>query len=322
MTIFGWDASHYDQVPDGARVVAEGFSFMTHKAGGDQDDAELGAWWRAMKPYRDRILLGAYWIPYPGWARARAQAFLDRLDSQCPGWRDGPFLLQLDCEIWNGNPSTQPGRGDIRAGCDYLKRAVPKLTPVVYASKGQYGNSLAGLGYPLWNANYPSSMTGPASAIYAHVGGDSGPGWGAYSGQTPALWQFTSSATIAGQTTCDANAYRGTLAALVALVAPGWAVPDMTQDEMLALLQSDAGQAAIAQAAGRGVHNQTLGKSTTTFGVAVQSTYSTVGTLPTAKATADAVLGELAGRSVPEIAAALKAVLGDQAAAVGAALQA
>lgn len=318
MTIYGWDASHYDQVPDGARVVAEGFQLMTHKAGGDQDDAELAAWWQAMLPYRDRILLGAYWIPYPGRAQARAQAFLDRLDSQCPGWRDGPFLLQLDCERWNGDAATQPGLADIKAGCDYLKRAMPKLTPVVYASAGQYGNSLNGLGYPLWNARYPSSMAGAASAIYAHVGGDSGSGWTSYSGQIPVLWQFTSSATIAGQTTCDANAYRGTLADLVALVAPGWAVPDMTQDEMLALLQSDAGQAAI----GRAVLNQTLGKSTTTVGVAVQSTYSLVETLPSAKATADAVLAAFAGRSVPEIAAALKAVLGDQAAAVGAALQA
>lgn len=222
MTIYGADFSHYDQVPKGADIVAEGFTFMTHKAGGDADDTELGSWWSALKPQRPKVLLGAYWVLYPGTPATRANAFIARLDSQCPGWRDGPFILQLDCEIWGGNPGTQPGKADIKAACDRLKVLAPKLTPVVYASKGQYGNRLYGLPYPLWNANYPSSMTGAASAIYAHAGGTGGPGWGGYSGQDPAIWQFTSSATIAGQTTCDANAFEGTLDELTALVAPGW----------------------------------------------------------------------------------------------------
>jgi hypothetical protein len=223
-TIYGTDMSHYDAAPVdlGARLVDEGFAFHTHKAGGDADDPELGAWWKAVKGQRGKLLLGAYWVLYPGTPVTRAGKFLDRLDALCPGWRDGPFILQLDCEVWNGDASTKPGVRDIRAACLWLKQQAPKLTPVVYASKGQYGNSLDGLGFPLWNANYPSSMTGAASAIYAHVGGDSGPGWTRYSGQMPAIWQFSSSATIAGQTTCDANAYRGTLAALTALVAPGW----------------------------------------------------------------------------------------------------
>lgn len=232
MTTYGLDFSHYDAVPDGARVVGEGFSFMTHKAGGDKDDAELAAWWKAMKPYRGSVLLGAYWVLYPGNPTGRAQAFLARLDSQCPGWRDGPFILQLDCEIWNGDQSTKPGLGDIRAACAYLKAKMPKLTPIVYASAGQYGNSLSGLGYPLWNARYPSNTVAAASAVYDHAGSDGGPGWGSYSGQTPAIWQFTSSATALGQTTCDANAYRGTLAELTSLVAPGWEDDMPTLDEI------------------------------------------------------------------------------------------
>jgi GH25 family lysozyme M1 (1,4-beta-N-acetylmuramidase) len=227
MTLFGWDASHYDGVPDGARVVSEGFSFMTHKAGGDKNDPELASWWNAVKGQRGKLLLGAYWVLYPGSPTARADAFLDRLDSQCPGWRDGPFILQLDCEIWNGDMTTRPGKADVKAACDRLKAKAPKLTPIVYASAGQYDNSLAGLGYPLWNARYPVSGTGAASVIYERAGGDSGKGWTAYGGQTPAIWQFTSSATIAGQTTCDANAFRGTLAQLTALLAPGWEKQDM-----------------------------------------------------------------------------------------------
>lgn len=222
MTIYGWDASHYDAVPKGAEVVAEGFHFMAHKAGGDKNDAELAAWWSALKAQRGKLLLGAYWVLYPGTPAARADAFLARLDAQCPGWRDGPFILQADCEIWNGDTSTQPKKADIKSFCDHLRSKAPKLKPIAYASAGQYGSSLSGLGYPLWNARYPTSATGYASTLYKKVGGDSGSGWTSYSGQTPALWQFTSSATIAGQTTCDANAYRGTLAQLTALLSPGF----------------------------------------------------------------------------------------------------
>ena len=218
MTIFGWDASHYDATPNGVKVVSEGFSFMTHKAGGDKNDAELATWWRAMEPYRKVVLLGAYWVQYPGNPLGRAAAFLARLDSECPGWRNGPFILQVDCEKWGGDASTMPGKADIKAFCDYLRAKCPKLMPIVYAPKWAYGNSLAGLGYPLWASSYVTG-SGAASKLYP---GDTSSRWGAYSGQVPAVLQFTSSATIAGQTTCDANAFRGSLATLTNLLAPGW----------------------------------------------------------------------------------------------------
>jgi hypothetical protein len=251
MTIYGWDASHYDAVPNGARVVSEGFSFMTHKGGGDANDAELGAWWNAVKAQRGKLLLGAYWVLYPGNPTGRADAFLARLDSQCPGWRDGPFILQLDCEDWTGNGSTKPGKADIKAACARLKAKMPKLTPIVYASAGQYGDSLSGLGYPLWNARYVlSNQTGTAAGLYARAGGDGGKAWAVYSGQTPAIWQYTSSATIVGQTTCDANAFRGSLIELTKLVAPGWA---QTVKETDVELTDKYGDAAYA---GRTVQNR------------------------------------------------------------------
>jgi hypothetical protein len=229
VTIFGWDASHFDAVPSGSRVVSEGFTFMTHKAGGDANDAELGPWWSAMKSYRDKILLGAYWVLYPGSPTARADAFCDRLDAVCPGWGDAPFILQADCEEWSSNPATVPSKAEIKAFCDRLRVRAPRLMPIVYAPKWVYGDSLSGLGYPLWASSYVSG-SGAASALYP---GDGSSKWGAYSGQTPKILQFTSSATIAGQTTCDANAFRGTLAQLTALVAPGWA------EEMAVQLNDD-----------------------------------------------------------------------------------
>lgn len=230
VTLYGWDASHYDAVPSGSRVAAEGFSFMTHKAGGDANDAELAAWWSALKPYRDVVMPGAYWVLYPGSPAGRADAFIARLDSQCPGWRDGPFILQADCEIWGGDTSTRPGRADIEAFCDRLAYRLPKLWPIVYAPKWAYGDSLTGLSYPLWASSYVSG-TGTASALYP---GDTSTRWGVYSGKVPAILQFTSSATIAGQTTCDANAYRGSFAQLQNLVAPGWA----PEEEAMAFIEN------------------------------------------------------------------------------------
>jgi hypothetical protein len=38
----------------------------------------------------------------------------------------------------------------------------------------------------------------------------------------PAIWQYSSSATVGGQSTCDVNAFRGTLGQLRQLLAPGW----------------------------------------------------------------------------------------------------
>lgn len=230
MTIYGWDASHYD-APQVASAVADGIVFITHKAGGDRLDDELDEWWanaRGLDP--SRVLLGAYWVLYPNNPVARADAFLARLDAVCVGWRNRPaFILQVDCEKWGGDPSTVPPLADIRAFCDRLtERMGGKLRPIVYAPKWVYGDTLKGLPYPLWASSYVSG-TGHYKTLYP---GDSSTRWGAYSGQTPAILQYTSSATIGTQTTCDANAFRGTLAQLQALVAPGWE-DDMTPDELL-----------------------------------------------------------------------------------------
>lgn len=217
MTIYGWDMSHYDAASIGG-AVGEGFVFITHKAGGDDSDAELDDWWAGVRKLGGGVLLGAYWVLLPGNPVGRADAFLNRLDAACPGWRDRPFILQVDCEKWGGDASTVPSKAEIKAFCDRLVAKVPKLRPIVYAPEWVYGDRLAGLGYPLWASSYVTG-SGAASKLYP---GDGSSRWHAYSGQTPAVLQFTSSATIAGQTTCDANAFRGSLAQLTALVAPGW----------------------------------------------------------------------------------------------------
>lgn len=351
--IYGWDMSHYDAPSIGA-ALAEGFSFITHKAGGDAVDSELAAWWSGVKDLSlpsgragssgpTKPLLGAYWVLYPGRPAARADEFIARLDAQCQGWRDRPFLLQVDCEIWRDDRSTKPGLADIKAFCDRLRTRLPRLRPVVYASAGQYGSSLTGLGYPLWNARYPlGDQAGTAATLYARCGGDAGKGWAAYSGQTPTIWQFTASATIAGQRTSDANAYRGTLAQLVALVAPGWE-DDMAKEDVLEALteffaigkqpaakgglpESVIGHAASVQGVpdtidgGTTYLYQLVGKiGALTKSIAARLDVPVSEVLAAVGDVDDQVLAALAdaGRSDEDLAAALRAALGGRAEAVG-----
>ena len=50
---------------------------------------------------------------------------------------------------------------------------------------------------------------------------DTGPGWAAYAGMTPVIWQYTSTATLNGVSNVDMNAYRNGLADFKAQVT-GW----------------------------------------------------------------------------------------------------
>ena len=50
---------------------------------------------------------------------------------------------------------------------------------------------------------------------------DTGPGWAAYGGMTPVVWQYTSSASLNGVVNVDMNAYKGTLADFQAQVTTG-----------------------------------------------------------------------------------------------------
>jgi len=168
-------------------------------------------------------------VLYPGNPVGRADSFLADLDARCPGWRDrDAFILQVDCERWNDNPATVPSKGEIQIFCDRLvNRTGGKYWPVVYAPQWVYGNSLTGLGYPLWASNYVSS-SGSFKSLYP---GDSSGRWHAYSGQVPIILQYASSAIIGGQTSSDANAFKGTLAQLKTLVTPGGSVAKLDQDD-------------------------------------------------------------------------------------------
>lgn len=178
------------------------------------------------------MLLGAYWVLTPGSPKDKAAAFLARLDSQCPGWRQrDAFILQLDAEEWNSDPSTKPSLADCNTFCSYLA-AAGKWVPVGYLPKWVYG-SVAGFGYPVWASSYVAG-SGGFKSLYP---GDSSSRWASY-GKPVTILQYTSSATIGGQTTCDANAYRGTLSQLKDLVTPGWSADMPLTDADLDAVQA------------------------------------------------------------------------------------
>lgn len=220
MTVFLWDASHFDGTLTKAilaKAKAEGIVGFTHKLGegathGDDDSNAAGA----LTAARDAGIpaLGGYWFCHgDSDAVAQADLCIAVADAKVPWWREFPgWFWQPDCENESGHP--KPTMTWIKAFSDRLVAKTGR-TVIVYASHGQYGNSLAGLGHPLWNANYPSARQGPFRDLYP---GDQFAGWSSYSGQTPVICQYTSSATIGGRTTCDANAFRGSVDDLLNLI--------------------------------------------------------------------------------------------------------
>lgn len=217
MTTHGWDMSHYD-APSIGNAVSEGIQFITHKAGGDANDAELDDWWAGVRGLRSRILLGAYWVLYPGNPVSSANKFLARLDSTCPSWRDTDFFLFADCEKWHNDSGTVPSIAEVNAFCDRLHASAPKLKPMGYLPQWVYGDKVSAFKYPIIQSDYVDG-SGPFKKLYP---GDGSSKWSIGGGKTATILQYSSKATIGGQTTCDANAFKGDLLALRKLVAPGF----------------------------------------------------------------------------------------------------
>lgn len=234
MTLFGWDASDFDWARgpmDLAAAHADGIAWFTHKA----TEATNVQHWRlreGLERARDAGIefLGAYHVvrssPSP---QAQVGYFLAYLDQQVPWWRTFPgFMLQVDLELW---PYDQVPAAAGIAFANALQTSQHKQV-LTYASRGMYGDSLTGIGTPLWNANYGKGN--PAAHYPDAYPGDDGQGWVAYSGQTPAMWQYGSRCTIGSQSGCDANAFRGTVADLRQLItgSAGSAPASSEEDDM------------------------------------------------------------------------------------------
>lgn len=226
MTIFGWDGSHYDweRGPmDLAAAVRDGIQFFTHKAteGSSYADPQF-AFAMARAHNAGMPLIGAYCVNHQGDQTAQVDKFIRVLDNGAPFWRTEPFIIQLDCERWSNKDGVyayEPSLDEIHAWCDtFVQRTGGRLIPVVYAPRWVYGDTLRGLRYPLWASDYGSNPTVGYRQAYP---GNTSTRWAAYSRITPAILQFGSRTTIGAQGICDANAFRGTLDQLRALISTG-----------------------------------------------------------------------------------------------------
>lgn len=220
MPVYGWDASNFDwdRGPmNYAAAARDGIGFATHKAT-EGTRTVHNRYGEAMRRARDAGIpvLGAYHVVRtPGNAgngtiAEQVRHFLTYLDQQTPWWRTHPaFMLQVDLEHWTYD-KVAPSYGVEM--CRQLRAQTGKWV-VLYAPRWAYGDTIGG-DTPLWASNYVNGA-GHFKALYP---GDGSSRWAPYSGRTPVFLQYTSSATIGGQGTCDANAYRGSLTQLAALV--------------------------------------------------------------------------------------------------------
>jgi hypothetical protein len=220
---YGWDTSENDfsrglneaKIAQGA---AEGVKFFTHKT---TEHATNGVWrhWSLGKALRGAKaagipFLGGYVVPRSGIsAETAGRTHLAYLDEQFPEWRTHPgFFHQVDLEFW---PIDHVPLSVGVALCDWLKVNGGGKGVVLYASGGHYGNNVIS-SYPRWNANYwLYQVVDDFRNLYSRSGGDSGPGWNP--GGTK-IWQYSDSAIIGGQHTCDANYFKGTEADFAAMI--------------------------------------------------------------------------------------------------------
>jgi hypothetical protein len=225
VTTFGWDASDYDwdRGPmDLGAARRDGIDFFTHKL-------TEGATWRAVHAQtaltRARTagvpFLGGYHVVRSGTSSAAQVAnLLGYADAIVPWWRTYPgWFWQVDLELW-GYDNVSAAKG--KEFTDALRGAQRKNV-VMYASRGQYGDSLSGVNAELWNANYGANPIGHYRELYP---GDGSSRWTAYSGKTPKILQYGSRLTIGSQPTCDANAFRGTVADLGTTLVGGAGVDE------------------------------------------------------------------------------------------------
>lgn len=225
MTIYGWDASNYDWTRgpmDLAAARAAGIDWFTHKAteGVSVVHEQFGEAMRRAAAAGVPVL-GGYHVVRTGPAPARqADHLLATADRLWPAWRRHPcWFWQVDLEKWPYDPVS--AAAGIAFGNALAARTDRRI--VVYASRGQYGSTLAGCPYELWNAAYGRNEAGPFRDLYP---GDSSARWSPYSGRTPVFLQYTSNAVIGRQHICDANAYRGTVEQLKAFIGGGPVRPD------------------------------------------------------------------------------------------------
>jgi GH25 family lysozyme M1 (1,4-beta-N-acetylmuramidase) len=234
---FGIDASHYQSLSqDGLRSAkAAGCVWFTHKAseGTSMTDDDFGSAINWAK--NAELWVGSYHVVRSSPSiDSQGNYFLNAI-SRHYDWRADPaFIFQVDLEKWSYD--AVPGSLGVQFA-QWLLDNTGSQTVFLYASKGQYGNEVNNSPVRLWNANYPTWQgngcpSEPYDVSYNHSGGDSGPGWASYSGQTPTFWQYSDNASFGGVYGVDANAFKGTEADFAALIGAKPSTPAVKEEDM------------------------------------------------------------------------------------------
>lgn len=236
MTIYGWDDSHYGQVPR----ARDGIDFYTHKLTDGDHFYEDAQYKPAMEAARalGMPVLGPYHVLH-GERSITNQAlwFVERATKWTPWWQDWPdWIWQTDAEPFDY--LTKPTVDEVNAFNDELVSVTgrPALSMNAYCPAWAYTDAeLRRLRFPWWPSNYGSNPAVPYRQAYP---GDKSSRW---LGPIRARFlQYGSRTIIAGQPTSDANAYRGTLAELQAEIRNNGGDDDMARDKWL--LQLTGGQ--------------------------------------------------------------------------------
>lgn len=223
--LWGIDISHYQGDLDLHRARREGFEYVIIKA--TEGHTYVDPWFaRNLDKARNAGLLVAAYHYQRVESAAPWQA--DHIEKIVP--KDVPLIL--DVEDGGGHI------GHTRATYEYVLARGYHM-PLLYLPEWywqQLGRpNLSGLP-PLWYSRYANYEGGYASEIWARNASWFDQFWTGYGGNHVEVLQFTSSATVAGHTPVDANAYRGTRDQMAALLAGGdtsASVPE--EDDMAAI---------------------------------------------------------------------------------------
>lgn len=217
--IYGIDISHFQGTVNLAQARRDGFEFAFLKAteGADWSDSTFR---RNLDAARAAgMLTAAYHYQRAGTALSARLANITRTVP-----RDCPVIIDLE----DGGGHADQSRETINA-----LRQAGYSCPLLYLPRWywqQLGSpDLAGLP-PLWASRYPDTKPGVASAIYQRVPASY---WDGYGGNSVAVLQFSSSATVAGTTPVDVNAYGGTRDQLAALLGGASTEPGGIEDMAL-----------------------------------------------------------------------------------------
>ncbi|SHY96944.1 gp50 protein [Mycobacteroides abscessus subsp. abscessus] len=209
VTIFGIDISNNNGVVDIDRVKAEGFQFVWAKV--SEGATFKDTFWPRTRDWcrQAGLLLAGYHYVREGDANAQADTFVAQLgDKSIPAmldFEDGSGGIENFWAVKNAIEA----RG-VRVALSYIPRwywqriGSPDLSGVPGLIQSSY---VTGTGY--------------ASALYP---GDDNSRWAPFGGKAPDILQFTSQAQVAGKI-LDANAFRGTVEDLKALLRGGPTAP-------------------------------------------------------------------------------------------------